>query len=307
MLLRLINPAATLALAALCVGAPALNAPSWAQDHAQPRQAAAPQCDAAAFRVIVDVGHTPESPGAISARGVDEYDFNFKLAKVIESKLRDAGFARTHLLLATGQAIPSLVRRVGQANTMSADLLVSIHHDSVPEVFKTAWEFGGKKLSYSDKFKGHSIFVSADNADYQGSVAFAKLLGARLKAHGLIYTPHYKETFMGARRRLLVDADGGVYRYDQLLILRTARMPSVLLEAGSIINRDEEELMGKPEHQLTIASAVTEAVDGFCAGKGQRMLQARRSGAQRPDQASANRQTVSPAVPAARASDRAPD
>ena len=55
---------------------------------------------------------------------------------------------------------------------------------------------------------------------------------------------------MGARRRHLVDAETGVYRYDQLLILRTARMPSVLLEAGSIINRDEEELMGKQEHQL---------------------------------------------------------
>src|SRR5262245_1965171 len=55
----------------------------------RPAQPAAPavQCDAAKFRVIVDVGHTPESPGAISARGVNEYDFNLKLAKAIERKL----------------------------------------------------------------------------------------------------------------------------------------------------------------------------------------------------------------------------
>jgi N-acetylmuramoyl-L-alanine amidase len=86
-----------------------------------------------------------------------------------------------------------------------------------------------------------------------------------MKARGLEYTPHYKETFMGARRRQLLDAETGVYRYDQLLILRTTRMPSVLLEAGSIINRDEELLMGKEEHQLQIASAVTEAVGSFCA------------------------------------------
>lgn len=269
---RLINAAAILALCGLSVASP-----SSAQDKSQRPQAAIPQCDAASFRVIVDVGHTPESPGAISARGVNEYDFNYKLARVIESKLRDAGFARTHLLLATGQAIPSLVRRVGQANAMSADLLVSIHHDSVPEAFKTAWEFGGKKLAFSDRFKGHSIFVSADNADYQGSVAFAKLLGARLKAHGLVYTPHYKEAFMGARRRNLIDADTGVYRYDQLLILRTTRMPSVLLEAGSIIHRDEEELMGTAEHQATIAGALTEAVDRFCASQAPKTLQARRA------------------------------
>jgi N-acetylmuramoyl-L-alanine amidase len=255
---RPIMAAATIAIVSLCAAAPA-----WPQSG-KPR-AAAPQCDPASFRVIVDVGHTPESPGAISARGVDEYSFNLALAKVIDGKLRDAGFKRAHLLLANGQAIPSLVRRVAQANAMSADLLVSIHHDSVPEAFKTMWDFGGVQRAYSDRFKGHSIFVSADNADYQGSLTFAKMLGTQLKARGLDYTPHYKEPFMGSRRRPLLDAETGVYRYDQLLILRTARMPSVLLEAGSIIHRDEEVLMGTQEHQLQIAGAVTEAVERFCA------------------------------------------
>ena len=227
--------------------------------------ASVPQCDAAKFRVIVDVGHTPEIPGAISARGATEYDFNLRLAKVIERKLNDAGYARTSLLLANGPAIPSLVRRIAQANQMSADLLISIHHDSVPEAFKVKWDYEGKQLEYSDRFRGHSIFVSSDNADYQGSLAFGKLLGARLKARGLQYTPHYTQAFMGHKRRQLVDAETGVYRYDQLLILRTTRMASVLLEAGSIINRDEEILMGQEEHQLQIAGAVTEAVDKFCA------------------------------------------
>jgi hypothetical protein len=42
-------------------------------------------------------------------------------------------------------------------------------------------------------------------------------------------------------------------------------MPAVLLEAGSIINRDEELLMASPERQALISAAVTDAVDGFCA------------------------------------------
>ena len=106
-----------------------LPASSQQRSLTRPAQAApAPQCDAAKFRVIVDVGHTPEIPGAISARGATEYDFNLRLAKVIERKLNDSGYARTSLLLATGPAIPSLVRRVAQANQMSADLLISIHH-----------------------------------------------------------------------------------------------------------------------------------------------------------------------------------
>ena len=184
---------------------------------------------------------------------------------MVERKLNEAGFVRTTLLLGTGQAIPSLVRRVSQANAMSADLLISIHHDSVPEVFKSKWEFDGKELAYSDRFRGHSIFVSNENARFPRSVAFAKLLGAGLKARGMQYTPHYTENFMGSRRRVLLDAETGVYRYDQLLILKNTAMPAVLLEAGSIIHRDEELLMGTEEHQSQIAAAITEAVDKFCA------------------------------------------
>lgn len=252
--------AAALALA-LCSG------PAEAQPARPNPPVPLAQCDAAKFRVIVDVGHTPEIPGAISARGATEYDFNLRLARVIERKLNDAGFTRTSLLLATGPAIPSLVRRIAQANTMSADLLISVHHDSVPDVFKTKWDYNGKQLDYSDRFKGHSIFVSTENADFQASLSFGKLLGARLKARGLQYTPHYTEAFMGLRRRQMLDAETGVYRYDQLLILRTTHMPAVLLEAGSIIHRDEELLMASEDHQWQIAGAVTEAVDRFCALK----------------------------------------
>src|SRR5262249_39168937 len=70
---------------------------------------------------------------------------------------------------------------------------------------------------------------------------------------------------MGHRQRLLVDAKLGVYRYDQLIVLRTTQMPAVLLEAGSIINRSEELVMNSPERHSLIGAAVTDAVDGFFA------------------------------------------
>jgi N-acetylmuramoyl-L-alanine amidase len=70
---------------------------------------------------------------------------------------------------------------------------------------------------------------------------------------------------MGHRRRQLVDAEAGVYRYDQLVVLRETHMPAVLLEAGSIVNRDEELLLTTPEHQSLIADSVVEAIEKFCA------------------------------------------
>ncbi len=69
---------------------------------------------------------------------------------------------------------------------------------------------------------------------------------------------------MGRNQHELLNKDTGVYRYDQLVVLRKTRMPAVLLEAGSISNRDEEVAMQSPERQEMIASGVTEAVKEFC-------------------------------------------
>jgi N-acetylmuramoyl-L-alanine amidase len=225
---------------------------------------AGPACDRAAFRLVLDVGHTAQVPGAKSARGLHEFDFNLRLAKLIEKQLLDAGFAKTVLLVTDGPALQSLGRRVARANAARGELLLSIHHDSVPDSMLEKWEYNGEPHSYSDRFKGHSLFVSYENQDRRGSLLFGRLLGLALKSRGLQYTPHYTEKIMGHRRRELLDAEAGVYRYDRLVVLKYPHMPAVLLEAGSIINRDEELLMGTPEHQGVISAAVLEAVEKFC-------------------------------------------
>ena len=224
-----------------------------------------PLCDRAAFRMVVDVGHTAQSPGAMSARGFGEYDFNLRLATRIERDLVHAGFGRTVLLVTDGPTRKGLAERVARANALAPDLFLSIHHDSVPDSFLQRWQYEGTDHYFSDRFKGHSIFISNDNADVSGSLLFGQLMGEQLKARGLQYTAHYIEKFMGHRQRLLVDVKTGVYRYDQLIVLKNTQMPAVLLEAGSIINRDEELLMGSPERQSAVSAAVLDAVESFCA------------------------------------------
>ena len=216
---------------------------------------------------MLDVGHTAKSPGAKSARGVDEFDFNLRLARQIDQALRDAGFARTVLMVTDGRANQSLYARVARANELSANLLLSIHHDAVPDRFVEKWEYNGKREGFSDRFKGHSIFVSDDNPDLKDSLLFASTLGQQLKARGLQYTPHYTESFMGRWQHRLLDAIAGVYRYDTLFVLKQTQMPAVLLEAGSIVNRDEELVMASPERQQLISAAVVDAVDSFCAAQ----------------------------------------
>ena len=224
----------------------------------------AASCEPAKFRIVVDVGHTRESDGAMSARNVPEFDFNLKLARRVVEKLKADGFAETKLLVTDGKARPSLIRRVASANNMHPNLFLSIHHDSVPDKMLEDWEFEGKKMHFSDRFSGHSLFVSKSNADFSTSLKVAQLIGKELKAKGLHYATQYTMPIMGKYRHELLDKDVGVYRYDHLVVLMRTNMPAVLLEAGSIINRDEEVQMASQERQDLIINSVAAGLKNFC-------------------------------------------
>jgi N-acetylmuramoyl-L-alanine amidase len=226
--------------------------------------AVATRCDPQKFRLVLDVGHTAASEGATSARNVAEFTFNLRLAQRIEEKLKAEGYPQTRLLVTEGKARPSLVKRVAAANDLHANLFLSIHHDSVPNTFLENWEFEGKKSRFSDRFSGYSVFVSRSNPEFKTSLAFAELVAKEMKARGLQYAHQYTQAIMGRYQHPLLNKETGVYSYDQLVVLRTTRMPAVLLEAGSIINRDEELKMASAERRDTISGAVAAAVKQFC-------------------------------------------
>jgi N-acetylmuramoyl-L-alanine amidase len=224
----------------------------------------ATMCDRSKFRIVLDVGHTAASEGATSARNIAEFIFNLRLAQRVEEKLKAEGFAGTRLLVTEGKARPSLVKRVAAANNLQANLFLSIHHDSVPDKFLEKWEFEGKKSYFSDRFSGYSVFVSRANPDFNTSLSFAELVAKEMKAEGLQYAQQYAQPIMGRDQHPLLNKETGVYSYDKLIVLKSTRMPAVLLEAGSIINRDEELKMDSAERRNIISSGVTAAVKEFC-------------------------------------------
>jgi len=229
--------------------------------------AASPQaatCDPGRFKTALDVGHTVENQGATSARGVKEYVFNLRLAQEMERALKGAGFAQTHLFVTQGATKAQLFKRVERANALGVDAFLSIHHNDVQERHKSKWEHNGESYTYSDRYAGHSLFVSRENKRFGESLAFARLLGAELKAQDLAYTPHHAEDIPGERRELL-DPEGGVFRYDKLVVLMHTKVPAVLLEAGIIVNRAEELRLETAEHRARIADATLGAVRRFCA------------------------------------------
>lgn len=221
-------------------------------------------CDARHFPIAVDIGHTAESPGAVSAHGRPEFEFNLALGKQLATTLKGAGFPVSTIII-SGHGKAQLRQRVDKANHLNPRLLISIHHDSVQERFLKTWDFNGRRLKRADQFAGYSLFVSRANAHFEDSNIFASLIADQLLAAGLQFSTHHAADIEGERKQF-IDPARGIYEFTNLRVLKETAMPAVLLEAGVIVNRDEEVAMTSQQRRIAISEAITEATLQMCGG-----------------------------------------
>jgi N-acetylmuramoyl-L-alanine amidase len=209
----------------------------------------------AAPLVAVDVGHYLAEPGATSARGRPELEFNRDLAVELARALASRGVGAT--LIGADGDMTVLSRRPAAAP--AAALFVSVHHDSVQPHYLEDWEHAGEARKFSDRFAGFSLFVSRRNPQFERSLACASAIGARLRAAGFAPSLYHAEPIPGESKPF-ADRGNGVHYYENLVVLHSATQPAVLLEAGVIVNRAEELVLRDPATQRRIAAAVAEGV-----------------------------------------------
>jgi N-acetylmuramoyl-L-alanine amidase len=223
----------------------------------------APWADGAAAPVAIDVGHYLAEPGALSARGRPELEFNRELASLIRAALEARDLSV--LLIGAEGNMSVLSRRTAAAR--GAALLVSVHHDSVQPHYLEEWEYEGETRRFSDRFAGFSLFVSRRNPQPAESLACAAAIGAGLRAAGFAPSLYHAEPIPGESKPF-ADRRNGVHYYDNLVVLHTATQPALLLEAGVIVNRAEELALRSPATQWRIAVAVAEGVRECLAAQG---------------------------------------
>ena len=196
---------------------------------------------AAATEVAVDVGHHAAEPGVMSASGVPEFEYNLALASGVKAELEKLKL-KARLI---GERGDYTVLHQRTRDAAGADLFLSIHHDSVKE-----W-----LLPRADEFSGFSLFVSRHNPQLEKSLACASRIGMALKDQGFKPSRYHADAVLGESRPFADEANG-VHYYDNLAVARTAAMPAVLVEAGVIVNREEEVRVRDPDVRRRIAAAI---------------------------------------------------
>jgi N-acetylmuramoyl-L-alanine amidase len=204
-----------------------------------------------AATVAVDVGHFIEEPGATSARGRTEFEFNRDLAVEIDAAAHGRGLKT--LLIGSDGFMSQLTART--ASAAGADFFLAVHHDSVQPYLIRTWEYDSVERSFNDDHAGFSLFVSRKNRAVKKSLACASAIGAALRGAGFVPSLYHADPIPGENKPF-ADKLNGVHYYDNLIVLKTARSPAVLLEAGVLVNRDEELRMRSPEVHKRMASAV---------------------------------------------------
>jgi N-acetylmuramoyl-L-alanine amidase len=172
--------------------------------------------------VVIDAGHGGKDPGATSILGFYEKNINLAVALEVARLLEQRGL--TVAMTRTDDYFVELEDRAAIANSLDADLFVSIHADSFPKNTR----------------RGYTVYVAngASSSSRRAASAIARSMSSTgLNSFG-VQTANYH-------------------------VLTATRGPAVLVELGYLSNRSEAALLRSTSFQDRLAQAVADGISDY--------------------------------------------
>lgn len=170
--------------------------------------------------VVLDPGHGGDHNGA-EYGGVKEKDLNLAIASKTASLLEAEGVT-VRMTRSIDQSV-DLYARSGLANTLGADLFVSVHCNA--------------SVEHDDALGVYTCAYSQGTVGWQ----LAQIL---------------RETMLDATGA----ADFGMEERPNLAVLRTAQVPAALVECGFMSTPSELALLTQPEYQDKLARGIADGI-----------------------------------------------
>ena len=227
------------------------------------------------FIVAVDPGHGGHDPGAIGQKGTREKDVTLGIAKELVREINKDKHMRAYLTR-SGDYYVGLDRRSEIARQKKADLLVSLHADSVD----------------NGAARGASVWVLNSNRASRemnklirnGSDKSSGLLGGAgtvLEQTDADQNPYLAKTILDLSwdnsrsegytlGRKVISELRGIARlhksepvYASLAVLKAPDIPSILIENGFISNFEEEVMLKSQSYQKQLAKAIYRGIRNY--------------------------------------------
>ena len=190
--------------------------------------------------IAIDPGHGKPDGGAVSKEGITEAEINLHIANYLRDYLQEAGALVVmtredeHDLADPGMKGLSrrkrqdLFRRVELIEKKKAELLVSIHLNSIP----------------SSRWHGAQTFYFPKNKENE---RLAALIQQEIREN--------------------LQTDRVALKVDNVFLLKAVHIPAVLVEAGFLSNPEEARKLANKDYQKKVAATIYRGILRFVAGE----------------------------------------
>lgn len=222
--------------------------------------------------IAVDAGHGGEDPGAIGPSGLQEKRVTLKVAKALARLINQQAGMRA-VLIRTGDYFVPLKKRVALVRRANADLMISLHADSVKE----KWVKGASVYTISERGatgdKVAAALAARENAsDLIGGVVLKKHQSYGRLTRNVLGDMARQDAFNSsqimAEQVLHEIKNVGALKYKRpkrarFVVLGALEVPSVLVEMDYISNPSRERKLRSKAYQQALARALLKAARKF--------------------------------------------
>lgn len=221
--------------------------------------------------IAIDAGHGGDDPGAIGHKGTREKNVTLAIARKLFARMAAEPGIKPVMTRTGDYFVPLDKRRQIARDRYKADLFLSIHADSFP----AGHAFGASVYAISRKGATSAtaarLAESENRADLVGGVSSA---GKDDLLKSVLVDLSMDGTMEHSLRvgRNVLGALGSVGRLHRrnveqagFVVLKTADMPSILVETGFISTPEEESKLSNIVYQEQLSNAITQGVRRYFA------------------------------------------
>lgn len=222
------------------------------------------------FIVAIDAGHGGEDPGAIGDNGTYEKDITFLISKKLKEDIdKIEGFKA--VLIRKGDYFIPLQERIEKAHKYKADILISVHADSAEykeaqgsSVYilsergassaSTKWL--AEKENFSDLIGGAKI---TKKENYLKKMLIDMMLTSNIQ-----YSKKLADNIIwGLKSNKQIEIHKEEVESAAFAILKSPKVPSVLVETAFISNKKEEAKLKNKKFQEQMVKAILEGIKKY--------------------------------------------
>ena len=225
--------------------------------------------------VVIDAGHGGHDPGAIGVSKAREKDINLKAAKALRDELQKMKGYKV-ILTRENDTFIELNDRYKIAERNNADLFISLHADKLsnPNVRGlSVYSMGYDSLTKRIEQLKHKHVQSKVNLPEDAKTASdpnikSILVEASQKgvAHCSMKFAHSVEEYI--KKRSPIKTLPTTTRYGGYAVLKSLRVPAVLVEMGFLSNRTDERILTTEKFRKQFAFYMARAIDDYMQKRG---------------------------------------